>query len=292
MKKIVVIGATSIDYLASMHQPMVMHDSNPGNIYKSWGGVARNIAENLARLELEPTLITVLGEDAQDFLNMARDIKLKVLYQTVKQTPSYVAIHDDKGNLFTAVSSMDQLKKLTPQVIRRYQDHIEKADIVVLDANLTEDTIEYIFKTFNKAFYVDLVSSAKAAKFIPYLQKIHTIKINTNEGKMITVFDDPIQIGQILLNKGIHNIFLTLGKNGVYQFTPEFINFYQKSFDGVIINDTGAGDGFFAGTIFAEINNLEPLKTGTILSHFTLQSIDAVYKKLKVNQLVSMVKEK
>ncbi|MBN3490467.1 hypothetical protein JV173_02950 [Acholeplasma equirhinis] len=292
MKQIVVIGATTIDFLANMHQSHTMYDSNPGFIYKSWGGVARNIAENLARLDLNPTLITVLGEDSRDFLNMSRDINLKVLYQNVPQTASYIAIHDETGSLVTAVSSMEQLSKLTPQLIKKHHDIIYAADIVVLDANIPEKTLDYIMTAYQKPFYVDLVSSAKAHKFIPYLNKIHTIKINIIEGKKITMFEDPIQIGQILINKGIKNVYLTMGKLGAYHFSDEVTNFYHKSYEGRMINDTGCGDAFFSGVIYAEINKLDPLKTGTIMSHFTLQSRDSVYKKLKPNQVISLVKEK
>src|SRR5690606_27671139 len=134
-------------------------------------------------------------------------------------------------------------------------------------------------------------SSAKALKLIPYLSQIHTIKINPLEGKALTAFDDPLQIGQVLLNKGIQNIYLTLGKEGSYHFSLDQTDFYHKSLDSKIVNDTGAGDAFYAGTIFAELLDLNPLKTGTILSHLTLQAKDSVYKNIKANQIIAMVKE-
>ncbi len=291
MKKVVVIGASNIDYLAHSFTDIVMSDSNPGYIYKSWGGVGRNIAESLARLGIKPTLLTALGDDAEDFIMMAKSIQLNLIYQRVAQTPSYLAIHDKFGNLVSAVAAMETVKKLNPAFLRKHHELIYTADILVIDANLSDETLSYIFKNYALPIYVDLVSSAKAVKFMPYLSKIHTIKINPLEGKALTAFDDPLQIGQVLLNKGIQNIYLTLGKEGSYHFTADQTDFYHKILDHKIVNDTGAGDAFYAGTIFAELLGINPLKTGTILSHLTLQSKDSVYKSIRSSQLIAMVKE-
>ena len=42
----------------------ILATSNPAEIITKPGGVARNIAHNLARLGVETTLLTVLGNDA------------------------------------------------------------------------------------------------------------------------------------------------------------------------------------------------------------------------------------
>lgn len=291
MKKVVIIGASNIDYLAHSFNEIVMADSNPGYIYKSWGGVGRNIAENLARLGVKPTLLTALGDDAQDFVLMAKSIQLNLIYQRVTQTPSYMAIHDKSGSLIASVAAMETLKKLTPAFLKKHHEVIAATDILIIDANLSDETLSHLFKNYNLPIYVDLVSSAKAQKFIPYLSKIHTLKINILEGNTLTAFKDPLQIGQVLLNKGIQNIYLTLGSEGAYHFTPDQTDFYQKSFDDKIVNDTGAGDAFYAGTIFAELLGINPLKTGTIMSHLTLKSKDSVYKNIKSSQIIAMVKE-
>ena len=63
MKNIVVIGGTNHDIFAYAHHAVKLNDSNPGYLKDSFGGVGRNIAENLARLALNPTFITVIGKD-------------------------------------------------------------------------------------------------------------------------------------------------------------------------------------------------------------------------------------
>ena len=61
--KILVIGGTNIDINATSINEIVRKDSNIGNIEISIGGVAKNIAENLARLDLDVSFLTILGND-------------------------------------------------------------------------------------------------------------------------------------------------------------------------------------------------------------------------------------
>ena len=47
---ICVIGAVNVDIIASSYVRLIHQDSNPGTVKISYGGVGRNIAENLCRL--------------------------------------------------------------------------------------------------------------------------------------------------------------------------------------------------------------------------------------------------
>ena len=291
MKKVVVIGGTNIDLLAHSYTPIILNDSNPGFIKKTWGGVARNIAENLARLDLNPSFITVLGKDANEFISMAKSINLSLKYLSVPLTSSYIAIHDSDGELKLSLSAMDSMNKMTPTFLIKHFDLINSADLVILDANISDESLKYLFETFDKQFYVDVISSVKALKFLPYLSKIDTIKLNLQEGYALTTSNDPLKIGDLLLSLGIKNIFLTLGSQGAYHFHDKQIGYYKKELEGKIENDTGAGDAFFSGAIYALISGLDPLKTGTLLAHLTLHSKDSVYKNINVNHLIEMIKE-
>lgn len=291
MKNIVIIGGTNLDLLAHSNDDIVLKDSNPGTIVKSYGGVARNIAENLARLGCEPTLITVLGKDAIDFLDFAKSIKLKLIYQEIDLTPTYLAVHDKNGQLLVSIAAMDAMEKFSPTFLKKHYETIIQSDLIVLDANLSSASIDYIFNNFTQPKYVDLISSAKANKFYRHLSQIHTIKINSLEGKKITGHSDPIQIGQVLLNKGIKSVYLTIGKDGAYHFDSEHTHFYQKPFTHIIKNDTGAGDAFYAGAIYAEMMNYDPLKAGTMMAHMSLLSEQTVSKSVTAAKLYSMLKE-
>ena len=58
---VLVIGAAGWDMVGSVKSDLIPHTSNPAEIRLSFGGAARNVAENLLRLGTPVTLLTVVG---------------------------------------------------------------------------------------------------------------------------------------------------------------------------------------------------------------------------------------
>ncbi|MGQ9814624.1 MAG: PfkB family carbohydrate kinase, partial [Candidatus Roseilinea sp.] len=74
--EILVIGAANLDIKGRLFAPAVASSSNSCAIRTSFGGVARNIADNLARLGVPVTLLTAVGNDfaGQNILDSAAEI--------------------------------------------------------------------------------------------------------------------------------------------------------------------------------------------------------------------------
>ena len=62
-KTVVVIGAVNMDIFGRPDRAPRMHDSNPGTVSFSPGGVGRNIAHNLCLLGLNVKLVAAIGDD-------------------------------------------------------------------------------------------------------------------------------------------------------------------------------------------------------------------------------------
>src|ERR1044072_9628730 len=60
---VVVIGGANVDVKVRSLAPLAYRTSNPGHAHTSPGGVARNVAENLARLGTPTHLIAAVGQD-------------------------------------------------------------------------------------------------------------------------------------------------------------------------------------------------------------------------------------
>ena len=60
---ILVIGAATIDVKGRASKGLQLGTSVPGTIKVSFGGVARNVADNLARLGQSVVLISAVGKD-------------------------------------------------------------------------------------------------------------------------------------------------------------------------------------------------------------------------------------
>ena len=85
---VLVIGASSLDVVARLHDGLQMETSNPARIRTSFGGVARNVAENLARLGQPVSLLSVIGKDriGEDLLAYTRQagVDVSAVYSTDK----------------------------------------------------------------------------------------------------------------------------------------------------------------------------------------------------------------
>ena len=60
---LLLIGGSNIDYIGISQNKLISNVSNIGTISISFGGVMRNICENLARLNNNITFITAIGKD-------------------------------------------------------------------------------------------------------------------------------------------------------------------------------------------------------------------------------------
>jgi len=60
---ILVFGVSIYDIIGFTNRNFKPHDSNPGKVRVSFGGVCRNIAENLARVGVNTKFISVVGDD-------------------------------------------------------------------------------------------------------------------------------------------------------------------------------------------------------------------------------------
>ena len=114
---ITVIGGANIDISAKYSSAVAAAgDSNQGQISTSAGGVARNIAENLARLGSAVQLITGLGDDGFS-VSVRASLNLPLLDLSACNAPpntpsdSYLSLYDMKGELVSAVKQMRLVNK-------------------------------------------------------------------------------------------------------------------------------------------------------------------------------------
>ena len=96
--RIFVIGGANLDIYAKVDKDtVVLYDSNPAHVSFSYGGVARNIVENIANMHAEPYFVSIFGKDAmgQGMYNDLKNKGVKLDYSIVDEkrpTSSYLAI--------------------------------------------------------------------------------------------------------------------------------------------------------------------------------------------------------
>lgn len=294
---VVVIGGANVDITGFSRDLIIEGDSNPGIVETSMGGVGRNIAENLGRLDVDTRLISVVGKDSYGDRVLDEGKKAGIDMNLVSrsqenQTSVYLQILDDEKDLKIAISDMAIAEEISLTMINRYNNHLSNAKVIVADGNLSEDVIDHLVEEYGYKLFFDTVSVKKSSKIKKHFGKINTIKPNKKEVETILniVIDSDEKIEEALWmfkNKGVKNPIISLGEAGVAFLDGETVK-YQNPILGDLKSTTGAGDAFMAGLVYSFIKDLsleDSVKTATALSSLTVESKMAVNPKISVKSL-------
>ena len=117
--RVVCVGGAVVDRHLHLHAPPVAGTSNPARGSSSAGGVARNVAENLALLGVPVRLVSRVGDDEAGHGLVrglaARGVEVSAVAVVPGEgTAQYVAVLDPDGELVLGVAAMDVLDGLTP----------------------------------------------------------------------------------------------------------------------------------------------------------------------------------
>jgi pseudouridine kinase len=303
--RIVVVGGANLDVFGFSAKGVVAQDSNPGHIEDSPGGVARNVAENLARLGVDTHLVTAFGSDASGLRlalgcradGIAIDASL-----TVEHVPGsrYVAILDDEGDLVVAVSDMRALDSLTPAFLTARRRLLDSADLVVADTNLPAETLLWLSRESMAPLLVDTVSTVKALRATAALPGVHTLKLNALEaGALLSREVDRASDAEVesatqdLMSLGVRRVFITLGRHGVFARDSQG-GVRLRAPEVAVVNATGAGDAFCAGVARATIAGMTLAETaafGLAMSAVALSSERTVSESIDPEKVASAMKE-
>ncbi len=269
---VVVVGGVNIDIGGQSFAPLVAADSNPGAIHMSLGGVGRNIAHNLTLLGTDVRLLTAFGDDVhgQRIVSSCAELGIDIshaLKAADQPTSTYLYIADKDGEMALALSDMEVCKKITPSYLAANLPLLQNAKAVILDANIPEESLIYLAENCTPPLFCDPVSTAKAMKLFPILSKIHTLKPNKLEAELLSGVPirekaDVEKAAAALLKKGIRQVFLSMGSDGVY-CTDGNQAFWLANLPGKNVNTTGCGDAFTAALVWSYLEGYDLRRTAT-----------------------------
>lgn len=259
-KRALVIGGVNMDIGGSPVNKLIMRDSNPGIITARPGGVGRNIAHDMSLLGLEVSLIAAIGDDVygHGILTSCAELGLDLSLARVlpdMRTSTYLYVTDETGDMELAISDMEIVKCITPDYVARHIEAVNSFDAVVLDANLEAETIEYVAAHCTAPIYADPVSTAKALRFLPVLDKLTALKPNIYEAERLTGEIDPERAARKLVEHGVKRVFISLGEEGMLAADKNELVKLPREYV-TVVNTTGAGDAATAAIVWAGLNGL------------------------------------
>lgn len=301
-----VVGAANIDIMGRPYSDLKEYDSNPGKISTSLGGVGRNIAENLGRMGVKVELISVLGKDsyAKDIEENCGKFNIGIGYSEIldnENTSTYLSINNEDGEMQVAISDMEIYENMTPDFLSRRLNIINNSKVCIVDTNIPSSSLKYLMDKVEVPIFLDTVSTKKTEKFKDFIHNIYAIKPNIYEAEIlsgipINSHDDYKKATDIILNKGIKEIYMTLGDKGVY-YTDGNTSGKLSIKTEKIVNTTGAGDSFIAGVVWAYFHNMDIIwrtKAGLAASYITINSPTTVSEdisEIKLNQIIKKMEE-
>lgn len=255
-----VIGGVNMDIGGSPFAKLVMRDSNPGVITARPGGVGRNIAHDLRLLGLDVSLVTAVGGDVygQGILSSCRELGIDLSLARIMpdmRSSTYLYVTDETGDMEIGIADMEITSCITPAHIAVHMDALNSFGAVVLDANLSPEAIEYAAQNCTAPLYADPVSTAKAVRLLPVLDKLTAIKPNIYEAEKLTGEADPERAARALIEKGVRRVFISLGEEGMLAAEGDTLVRLPREFV-TVINTTGAGDAATAAIVWAGLRGL------------------------------------
>jgi pseudouridine kinase len=262
-RPILCIGASNLDRKLRTAARLVLGTSNPATQDESFGGVARNIAENLARLGAPTALITAVGNDASGraLLAHAEDAGIDTrgaLRLDGVASGTYTAVLDQDGEMVVALADMALNDKLTPAFLATRQQQRASAALVVADLNLPMDAIAVLLDGAVRDGVALVLVAVSEPKMLRLPQSLLGLRLLIlNEGELATRVGRRLEgdaaIGAAcreVQGQGAQDVIVTRGARGVMYTTPLGVMRLDAPLVDVV-DVTGAGDAFAAAVCWS-----------------------------------------
>lgn len=300
-KRIVCIGGAVFDRKYHAHAPLISETSNPVSGYRSHGGVARNVTENLARLGVNIGFVSILGDDetGRAILDNLRLLGVDVSRAIVTNeapTAEYAAILGPDNELALGIADMGIFDLLKPEMLETVWPQLASADWVFADCNLPQATLEALLAKKSGSRFrlaVDTVSAPKALRLPQDLSGVDLLFLNLDEAHSLlrhpagTPRLSADQAISALRERGVAKIVMTMGAAGVHIGDENGIR-HIASVPAQPVDITGAGDALISGTLYCLLDQKplpEAVRTGTLLATLTTESDASVHPDLSAQFL-------
>lgn len=298
MSRFFCIGGALIDRKCVLHGGLIAGSSNPARLSTSHGGVARNIAETLARLGARVTLAAAIGDDESgrairsrlESLGVATDA---LIVMADAATAEYIAVLDGvTGDLALGIVAMDAAETAISAGTDAIIERAERGMTVFVDGNLDAQALERSIAAATRTGFrlvIDAVSVAKSRRLPARLDGVAVLFANMAQASAMTGLDpsDPPALARALRSRGAAAVVVTAGAGGVYAEGDEGAVFVPARAVPVV-DVTGAGDSLVATTLWRlSLGDRlgEALVWGIAAAGATVSSPQSVHPDLSANFL-------
>lgn len=259
---IVVIGASFVDVKGYPLSQYIPGGRNVGRVVQVHGGVARNVVEDIANVELRPTFVSVVDDTglSDDVVrNLIRHkVDIRYVARSSEGLGTWLAVFDNDGDVIASISRRPDLSAIE-EVLEKDGDEIFRgADSIVVEFDIEVPILKKVLELaekHGKEVYTVISNMSIAMKRRDLLRKTAALVCNVQEAGMLFTEDYtdmlPEEMEQSLADRirtsGIPRIIVTMGARGAVYADASGQTGVCPAMKVNVVDTTGAGDAFFAG---------------------------------------------
>ena len=281
---IVVIGSVFVDIKGFPEDVYSPTGRNAGRVETVHGGVGRNVAEDIANVELRPVFVSMVDDTAQGEEVLRKLQKHKVNTDYVISTRDgmgvWLAVFDNTGDLAGSISKRPDMTPLIDLLDRKGDEIFREADSVVIEIDMDHEIVKRVLHyaaKYGKKVFAVVSNMVIASQRRDFLQSIDCFVCNVLEAGILFVDDftqlEPGELADAILERvdkaNIPSMVVTMGSRGAIWASQDGDKGYFPP-EAVKVRDTsGAGDAFCAGVAIGLTYGktmLESVKIGTHLA--------------------------
>ncbi len=259
-KKLIVLGSSNVDYILKVPHFLQPGETLAGDQYQvALGGKGANQAVAAGRAGADITFIAAVGDDdigrnamtqfEKDHINTA----LMTVVENEKTGVALIFVNQDGENMIGIYSGANA--HVTPELVMPFLPTIEAADMLLMQLETPIETLELAAEKAKNAGVKVALNPAPARDLsAAFLANIDLITPNETEAQILTGItvetdEDAGKAAQVLHDKGIETVIITLGKRGAWvsvkaKNAAQGVGSLVPGFVVNAVDTIGAGDTF------------------------------------------------
>lgn len=259
---IVVIGAVFVDIKGYPDVAFNPTGRNVGRVEQIHGGVGRNVAEDIANVELRPTFISLVDHSGTGLDVIRKLEKHKVNTDYIRKTDdgmgTWLAIFDNDGDVTASISKRPDLLPIADILDQHGDEIFANADSIVVEIDIDKEIVKRVFKLagqYHKPVYAVVANMSIALERRDFLQSIDCFVCNLQEAGILFSNDysgksagEMVEIiAENVIAAKIPSMIVTMGSEGAVYADLKGDKGFCPARKVEVRDTTGAGDSFCAG---------------------------------------------
>jgi len=255
MKKILVIGSLNLDIVAEAdHIPVVGETIIARYSGQFQGGKGANQACAISKLGGDVVMLGAVGkDDAGDYLLQGlsdNGVDVSNIKRDANEPTgqAWILINKEGNNSITVLPGANYCVDIP--YIEEKREIIRNSDIIVMQLEIPIETVCYTARIAKELEKTVILDPAPAVKDLPETLFRDTDYIKPNESELTILtgcsVEDYKNGADQLISKGVKNVIVSLGADGVYCHPQDTSPFFRPAHIVEVKDTTAAGDSFLA----------------------------------------------